>query len=159
MPPHRYAVSTHLYHDQRLARRHLQEVAAHGFEAIELFATRTHFNYHDAAAIEALGAWLRETGLTLHSVHAPIAESLVGAQWGPFLSNAAAEEPARARAVAEAAAALELARTIPYRFLVVHLGQPDHQQPAPPGNRIDAARRSIEALHARAGPLGVQLAL
>ncbi len=67
MPARQYALSTHLFHDQRLARRHLQEAAAHGFGAIELFATRTHFDYHDAAAVAALGEWLRETGLALLS--------------------------------------------------------------------------------------------
>ena len=159
MPARRYALSTHLYHDQRLARRHLQEAAAHGFGAIELFATRTHFDYHDPAAITALGEWLRETGLALHSVHAPIAESLAGGRWGPFFSNASGDEPARERAVAEATAALELARAVPYRFLVVHLGQPDHQRLAPHDNRPDAARRSIETLARRAAALGVRLAL
>jgi sugar phosphate isomerase/epimerase len=61
--------------------------------------------------------------------------------------------------VSEASAALEVARAIPYRFLVLHLGQPDHQHPPADDNRRDAARRSVEALHAVAQPLGVRLAL
>ena len=43
----RFGVSTHLFHDQRLDRDHLVEIAAHGIDCIELFATRTHFDYHD----------------------------------------------------------------------------------------------------------------
>jgi S1-C subfamily serine protease len=44
-------VSTHLYHSQRLGREHLIEIGAHGFDRIELFATRTHFDYHSPAAV------------------------------------------------------------------------------------------------------------
>ena len=51
----RFGISTHLYHDQRLSRDHLAQIAAHGFEAVELFATRSHFDYHDPAAIAAAG--------------------------------------------------------------------------------------------------------
>ena len=44
MSKRNFGVSTHLYHGQRLSRDHLLEIAAHGFEAVEVFATRTHFN-------------------------------------------------------------------------------------------------------------------
>ena len=47
----RFGVSTHLFHGQRLSREHLLEIAAHGFESVELFATRTHFDYHSPAAV------------------------------------------------------------------------------------------------------------
>ena len=72
----RFGISTHLFHDQRLSRDHLAQIAAHGFEAVEVFATRSHFDYHDPAAIAQLGEWLKETGLALHGIHAPIVESL-----------------------------------------------------------------------------------
>jgi sugar phosphate isomerase/epimerase len=155
----RYAISTHLYHDQRLARHHLLEMAAHGFEALELFATRTHFDYHDEAAIESLRGWLTESGMQLHSVHAPISESLNGARWGAMFTNASSDEAIRSRAVQEATAALGIARHIPFRFLVTHLGQPTSQKPAATDNRLDAARRSIEQLHDVARSFDVHLAL
>ena len=155
----RYAISTHLYHDQRLARHHLTEIAGHGFHALELFATRTHFDYRDPAAIASLNAWLKEAGLHLHSVHAPISEGLVGTRWGPGFTNASSDEPTRQRAVREACAALEIARQIPFRFLVLHLGQPDELKPAANNNRIEAARRSVEELYDLARSLDVRLAL
>ena len=52
----RFGISTHLYHDQRLSRDHLAQIAAHGFEAVEVFATRSHFDYHDAGRDCAAGA-------------------------------------------------------------------------------------------------------
>ena len=78
----RFGVSTHLYHGQRLSREHLLEIGAHGFDAVELFATRTHFDYHNPAAVADLQQWLAEAGLELHGVHAPVAESYRGRPMG-----------------------------------------------------------------------------
>lgn len=171
---HRFGVSTHLFHESRLTREHLVHIAAHGFDAIELFATRSHFNYHDERAIGALGEWLADARLELHSMHAPIFEALRrGQRIGP-LSNAAGDEKRRAAAVAEARAALELARRLPYRFLVVHLGMPSGAPQAAgdrsPGsgspraasrddNRPEAARRSLEEIVALATGVGVRVAV
>ena len=49
-----FGISTHLYVRERLDRDHLVEIAAHGFEAIELFALREHFDYRDRRAAVAL---------------------------------------------------------------------------------------------------------
>src|SRR3954471_14206349 len=97
----RFGISTHLYHDLRLERAHLVEIAGYGFEAIELFATRTHFDYHDEAAIAALAEWLSETGLALHSVHAPITASMKQGAAGREFSNALADNAGRQAAVRE----------------------------------------------------------
>src|SRR5688500_19054282 len=108
----RFGISTHLYHDQKLDRSHLAQVAGHGFECVELFATRTHFDYRDPAAITELGDWLEATGLGLHSVHAPITDRFpAGDQWKPVFSIAATDAARRQAAVGEAAAALEVAKT------------------------------------------------
>jgi len=95
----RYGISTHLYHDRRLERDHLAQIASYGFDTIELFATRSHFDYHDESAIAHLAEWLSETGLTLASVHAPIAESLTDGQWSGVLSNALADGAKRQQTV------------------------------------------------------------
>src|SRR3989442_16014254 len=66
-----FGVSTRLYHHQRLSREHLLEIAAHGFETVELFAAPTHVEYHNPAVVADLQQWLAEAGPALHSVHAP----------------------------------------------------------------------------------------
>jgi sugar phosphate isomerase/epimerase len=154
-----FGVSTHLYHAQRLSRDHLLEIAAHGFEAVELFATRTHFDYHNSAAVADLQQWLADAGLLLHSVHAPISESYVAGRWGPPLSTASADPNARAEAVGEAVAALHVARRIPMKVIVVHIGLPRSQSTAPEQNSREAARRSVEDLQREAVPLGVGVAV
>jgi len=153
----RFGISTHLYHDQRLSREHLAEIAAHGFEAVEVFATRTHFDYHDAAAIARLGDWLKETGLALHGIHAPVVESLAsGDRWGAPISNAVSDTAKQQAAVREADAALNIARRIGADVFVVHLGTPADQGGE---NNRTAAFRSVEQICRLAEPVGIRVAL
>ena len=97
----RFGISTHLFRDARLNREHLVQIAAHGFEAIEVSASRSHCDARDPQAVARLAEWLTDTGLELLSVHAP------------------AGEPA-----GDLQAAIALAARIPYRFLVMHPGPP-----------------------------------
>ncbi len=154
-----FGISTHLYHNHRLRREHLLEIAAHGFESIELFATRTHFDYHNTAAVADLQQWLAEAGLLLHGVHAPIGESFAAGQWGPPLSLASADADARGRAMEEAILALQIARRLPFAVIVAHLGLPRTARLAAEENSRDAARRSIQELQRLAEPLGVRVAV
>jgi sugar phosphate isomerase/epimerase len=154
-----FGISTHLYHNHRLSREHLGEIGAHGFERVELFATRTHFDYHNPAAIADLQQWLAEARLELHGVHAPIGESFAGGRWGPPLTLASADADTRARAVAEAQHALQIARRLPFGVLVAHIGLPRSQQRSAADNSRDAARRSIDELQGLAEPLGVRVAI
>jgi sugar phosphate isomerase/epimerase len=143
-----FGVSTHLYHDQRLARDHLVEIAAHGFETVEVFANRPHFDPSDAKAVDDLEESLRDTGLRLHSVHAPIADAVRGGAWTGPLSIASADESQRERALRGVLEALALGRRTPFGYLVLHVGVPDAQRPPAPDNRLDHARRSLERIQA-----------
>ena len=155
----RFGVSTHLFHEQRLSRDHLVDVAAHGFETVEVFATRSHFDYRDAAAVSQLAEWLRDTRLELHSVHAPIVDAIRDGQWVGSFSNAAADEGRRTAAVEETRAALEIARIVPFRYLVLHLGMPAGEKVPQHDNQPAAARRSVEQIVELAAAVHVQVAL
>jgi sugar phosphate isomerase/epimerase len=155
----RFGISTHLFHEQRLSREHLVHIAAHGFEAIELFATRSHFDYHSEEAAAALAEWLADTRLELHSVHAPIVQSMKGGKWVDPFSNATRDETSRTTALHETEAALALARHIPYRYLVVHLGTPTTERVAANDNQPELARRTVEALADKASRTNVRVAL
>ncbi len=157
--PRRFGISTQLYHGHRLTRDHLREVAAAGFDAIELVATRTHADYHSAPAMADLQGWLADVRLELESVHAPVAESYTNGRWGPLLNLASSDAGERAHALDEAMQALLLARRWPFRTFVVHAGLEKVRQQAPGTNSRDGARRSIEALAAAARPLGVTVAV
>jgi sugar phosphate isomerase/epimerase len=141
-----------------LTRDHLLEIAAHGFEVVEVCATRTHVDYHNPSVVADLQQWLAEAGLELYSVHAPIGDRYGSGRPGEFLSLASADAKARAEAIAEVERALQIARRIPIKVLVVHLGWPRSHTRFGGSNR-DAARRSIEELFALAEPLGVRIAV
>jgi sugar phosphate isomerase/epimerase len=96
-----FGVSTRLYGSQRLRREHLREIAAFGFEAVELLAARTHVDYHRDAAIADLQQWLADAGLELHNVTMPAPTT-----------------------VDEASQALFIARRIPVKTLIIQATTP-----------------------------------
>ncbi|HSC29835.1 MAG TPA: sugar phosphate isomerase/epimerase family protein [Vicinamibacterales bacterium] len=154
----RFGISTHLYHGRLLEHDHLVQVASFGFEAIELFATRSHFDYRDQAAVDRLAGWLADTGLALHGIHAPITEVFGGGTWAPRFSNALADNALRLAAVRETEAALQIATRIPFDVMVVHLGTPSSKE-QPGDNSRSAAVRSLEEICRLARPFGVRVAV
>ena len=152
----RFGISSHLFHGQRLGRAHIAAIAAHGFEVLELFATRTHVDYRDPAALRQLGDWLAGAGVALHAVHAPTTRSFTNGMWGETLSVAAVDEAQRRAAVDETRAALALAQVVPFDVLVLHLGVPSAD---PAANSRAAVARSLEEIGEATAGAGVRLAL
>ena len=153
-----FGVSTHLYVGDRLDRDHLVEIAAHGFEAVEVFGLRSHFDYRDRRAAIALAEWLDDTRLRLHSMHAPIAGSYANGTWKDGLSLAAADDGRRKAAVDETMAVLDVAAAVPYNVLVVHCGVPVPYAAAGDNHR-GSLIRSLEELSPVAQRYGVRLAI
>ena len=155
----KFGVSTHLYHEERLEKAHLLEISSSGFEAVEVFATRSHFDYHDEAVIRSLKDWLTESRLQLHSVHAPITDVFANGRSQRDFSTATRDNNGRKATMKEMEAALNIARFIPFQYFVVHLGIPSAQHPSADDNHLDAALRSVEDIHAMAEALDVTVAL
>jgi len=154
-----FALSTHLFHGERLTRAHLETVKRAGFGDIEMFATRTHMDYHDPSAVDTLRSWLAELDMRVGSVHAPICESFTSSEWGPPFSNASPNPSARERAIEETSRAIGAASKLGADFIVLHLGLP-RGQPIPPGdNDVRAVSRSLERIAALANETGIRLAL
>jgi sugar phosphate isomerase/epimerase len=156
---YQFGISTHLFHEHRLNRDHLVHIAAHGFELVELFATRAHFDYKSAEAIADVAEWLSDTRLTLHSIHAPIVERMDKGRWVGTFSNASSDESRRKLAVAEALAAVGVAAQLPFRHLVLHLGVPASEQQNASDNQAAAARRSVEEIATAAERVNVRVAV
>ena len=154
----RFGISTHIFHDRRLGRDHLAQIADHGFDTIELFATRSHFDYRDEAAVAQLGEWLSETKLTLNSIHAPITDVFGGHGWKATYSNAVGAHDRREQAVRETEAALQIVKRLQFDVLVLHLGTPANMQ-NPDDNHRSAAIRSLEEVCRVAEPLGIRVAV
>src|SRR5688500_17734700 len=153
-----FGISTHLYVGDRLDRDHLVEIAAHGFEAVEVFAVKSHFDYRDRRAAIALAEWLDDTRLTLHSMHAPIARDYSKGSWQDGLTLAASDEAQRKAAVEETLATLEVATAVRYSTLVLHGGVPEPHG-GPTDNHLASLVRSLEELAPVAQRYGVRLAV
>src|SRR5437660_162311 len=83
----RFGFSTRLYEKRRLSRDHLLEIAAHGFEVVEVSAVRTHFDFSNPLVIADLQQWLAEARLDLHGLHVPAGEVEADAEQALFVAR------------------------------------------------------------------------
>src|SRR5207237_4412689 len=123
-----FGLSTHLFHGEPLSRRHLVAIAERGFDVIEVFATKTHFAYHEPRRVEETAGWLRDLHMRAPTMHAPICESFTHGEWGRAFSNASSDTAQRDEAVRETIAAMGAARVLGCETIVVHLGLPRGQK-------------------------------
>jgi len=118
------ALSTHLLVNHRLTSVWLERVWNAGIPLVEIFCGRQHFDYHNRAQISELGYWFRDSELKLHSLHSPMYSDDVWGRSGPdaVIDITEPVKAKRLRAVDEIKRALDIAETIPFRYLVQHLG-------------------------------------
>jgi sugar phosphate isomerase/epimerase len=157
--PMRFGLSTHLFHTLRLERDHLARIADAGFPLVEVFATRTHVDYHDPHALDRVRGWLDDLGLRAWSVHLPIIDGIRDGVWGRPLSNASTDAARRTEALTETTAAVEAAGRIGARVAVLHLGVPSSPLVPPDDNDAAVVARSLEPIAATCAEAGVELAL
>lgn len=153
----RRILSTYRYVHQPLTPGLLESVARAGIPAVEIFSASSHFNYRSAETIKDLAGALRDYGLELQSLHAPTERSSSpGRESGIPISISETERIRRIDAMDEVKRALEVAETIPFRYLIQHMGS--SRQAADPRN-LDAAFSSLEHLSLFARQRGVTIAL
>ncbi len=150
-------LSTYLYVHQRLTSGLLSDIADAGFQAVEIFCDRMHFDYQDLQWVRHLAAWFGDHSMQLHALHAPTSRDKgPNRQGGTPISISDPERVRRLDAVDEIKRALEVAEHIPCSLLVQHLGA--SREAADP-RRYDAAFNSLEHLTIFARQRGVTLAL
>lgn len=148
-------VSTHVFLGQRLHPGLLETAARGGAEGIEIFAARQHFDYTSHDHVAELAAWFASNSLQPFSMHAPIfPDREMGRAGAPAVNVLHPEKSRRIDAMDEIKRALEAAERIPFRNLVLHLGQKDDGWSP---RSIEFAITALEHLGAFARPLGVRL--
>ena len=149
--------STNMYRSQALTPALLTEISRAGISAVEVFCDSYHFSYGSAQSVRELGSALNETGLTLHSLHAPTErDKTSGRGSGVTISIADPERIRRIDAVDEMKRALDVAERIPFHYFALHLAT-GHQAADP--RKFDAAFNSLEHLAIFAKERGVTIAL
>ena len=147
-------LSTHLFLNQRLHPGLLELAARSGAQAVELFAARQHFDYSSREHGAELAGWFRSNPVEAWSMHAPLyPDREMGRSGAPSLNLLHPEKSRRIAAMDEIKRALETADSIPFRKLIVHLGERDDEWSP---RTIEYALTALEHLGAFAHPLGVQ---
>jgi sugar phosphate isomerase/epimerase len=148
-------LSTHLFLNQRLHPGLLELAARSGAQAVEIFAARQHFDYTSRDHIRELGEWFQSNSLEVFSLHAPMfPDREMGRAGAPPVNVLHPEKARRIDSMDEIKRALESAEHVPFRHMVVHLGERnDGWSP----RSIEYAQTALEHLGAFARPLGVRI--
>ncbi|HXW61252.1 MAG TPA: sugar phosphate isomerase/epimerase family protein [Candidatus Acidoferrales bacterium] len=150
-------LSTYRYVNQPLLSELLASIASAGIQAIEVFCSSGHFGYSSPQTVREFVARLDEYGIKLQSLHAPTERSSGGGRSGGApISISDPERIRRVDAMDEVKRALEVAETIPFRYLIQHMAT--SHQPVDP-RTLDAAFSSLEHLVLFAKQRGVVIAI
>jgi len=148
-------LSTYLFVSKRLTPELLAEIRSARFQAIELFASRGHFDYTSKPEIRTLGQVLADNRLQLASLHAPTSRDFgPNREGGTPLSITEVERVRRIEAMDELKRAIDLAEDLPFSRMILHMG--GHRDAADPRRR-DAAFSSLEHLVLHAKHAGVTI--
>ncbi len=152
------ALSTHLFANHRLTTVWLERIWNAGIPLVEIFCARQHLDYRDKAQIADLGHWFRDAELKLHSLHSPMYSDNVWGRTGPnsIITITEPSKPKRLEMVDEIKRALEIAETVPFRYLIQHLGVAWEEYDE---RKIDSAFSALEEINLFARQRGVEVLL
>ncbi len=142
-------LSTYLFVAKKLTRELLAQIHGAGFQGIEIFATRSHFDYATKEEVRAVAQALADNRLQLSSLHAPTSRDVnVNREGGSPLSVTEVERVRRIEAMDELKRVIDVAEDLPFPRLILHMG--GSRETADERKR-DAAFSSLEhlALHSK----------
>src|SRR3989454_6783034 len=148
-------LSTYLFVSRKLTPELLGQIAAAGFQGVEIFCTRSHFEYAMKPEIHAMASALESHQLKLASWQAPRSRDLsaTGGSGTP-LSICEVERVRRIEAMDELKRVIDVADDLPYARLILHMG--GSRETADPRKR-DAAFSTLEHLVLHAHHAGVTI--
>ena len=148
-------LSTYLFVSRKLTPELLGQIAGAGFEGLEIFCTRSHFEYSMKPEIRAMADALEAHHLQLVSMHAPTSRDLSAMrESGTPLSICEVERVRRIEAMDELKRVIDVADDLPYARLILHMG--GVRETADPRKR-DAAFSTLEHLILHAHHAGVTI--
>lgn len=153
-----HAISTHLFVNHRLSLALLDRIMHAGIPAVEIFCARQHLDYRNKEQITELGHWFRESELKLHALHAPMYKDDIWGRSGPQ-SIINITEPVKGRRIEmvdEIRRALEVAESVPFRYLIQHIGVAGEEWSE---YKVEAAFTALEEICLFARQRGVEVLL
>ena len=150
-------LSTYLFVSRKLTRDLLGEIANAGFEGVEIFCSRAHFNYTSKADAQEMRQILADSRLLLTSLHAPTSRDLSPTrESGQPLSICEVERVRRIEAMDELKRAIDVAEDLPFPRMIFHMGGSRETADA---RKRDAAFSTLEHLILHARHVGVTICI
>jgi len=149
-------LSTHIFANRPLTPRLIRRIAHQGFQTIELYANRPHFDFTNPTGVEEITQAIKKAGLRLSSIHAPFYSHISDALRGKWLSICSLDEKERKEAVALIKRALIICEKIDVGYLVVHFGNVNDSWDQ---GMVAQGKQSLHELEESCRPLGVSLAV
>ena len=150
-------LSTYLFVSRKLTPELLEQIAGAGFQGIEIFCTRSHFEYSMKPEIRAMTDALEAHKLQLVSLHGPTSRDVSATrESGMPLSICEVERVRRIEAMDELKRVIDVADDLPYARLILHMGSA--RETADPRKR-DAAFSTLEHLILHAHHAGVTICI
>ncbi len=136
----------------------LNRIQQAGIPAVEIFCARQHLDYRNKAQIAELGHWFADSELKLHSLHSPMYTDEIWGRSGPHTVVTLTDpvKSQRLQWVDEIKRALEIAETIPFRYLIQHIGVSGEEFDM---HKVDAAFSALEELSLFSRQRGVEILL
>src|SRR5579863_1811464 len=148
-------LSTYLFVSRKLTRDLISQIGGAGFHGVEIFCSRSHFDYTSRAEIQNIAGALADAKLKLASLHAPTSRDLSATrEGGQPLSICEVERVRRVEAMDELKRAIDVAEELPFSRMIFHMG--GSRETADPRKR-DAAFSSLEHLILHAKHVGVTI--
>jgi sugar phosphate isomerase/epimerase len=148
-------LSTYLFVSRKLTPELLGQISDAKFQGVEIFCTRSHFEYAAKAEVQAMAGALEAHRLKLVSLHGPTSRDLSAMrESGTPLSICEVERVRRIEAMDELKRVIDVADDLPYARLILHMG--GSRETADPRKR-DAAFSTLEHLVLHAHHAGVTI--
>jgi sugar phosphate isomerase/epimerase len=148
-------LSTYLFVSRKLTPELLGQISGAGFQGVEIFCTRSHFEYASKTEVRAIASALDAHKLQLVSLHAPTSrDTSAMRESGMPLSICEVERVRRIEAMDELKRVIDVADDLPYSRLILHMG--GSRETADPRKR-DAAFSTLEHLVLHAHHAGVTI--
>ena len=136
----------------------LDRILKSGIDEVEFFCARQHLDYHNQSQIDELRYWFRDSDLKLHSIHSPLFSDDSWGRSGPHsvVSLTATSKARRIEVTDEIKRAIEIADSIPSRYLIQHVGMNEEEYDEA---QVEAAFNCLDELIVFGKQLGVEILL
>jgi len=148
-------LSTYLFVSRKLTPELLGQISEAKFQGIEIFCSRSHFEYAAKTEVRAMAGALEAHKLKLVSLHGPTSRDMSAMrESGTPLSICEVERVRRIEAMDELKRVIDVADDLAYARLILHMG--GSRETADPRKR-DAAFSTLEHLVLHAHHAGVTI--